>query len=84
MSTVALQTDEWRKKLASEILRAKPESCLSPVRIEKELGNNLGKLILAAVHPLKDSRPGNGGLRLWNYVSADTAHTEAQASARNL
>ena len=78
MSTVALQTDEWRKALAQGIQRAGSGATLSPVRIEKDLGNNLGKLILAAVHPLKDSRPGNGGLRLWNYVNADAAHKEAQ------
>ena len=81
MSTVALQTDEWRKALANGIQRADSETTPRPYRVEKELGGNLGKLILSAVHPLKDSRPGNGGLRLWSYANAEDAFTEAQVRA---
>ena len=78
MSTVALQTDEWRKALANGIVRADSEKTPVPFWVEKELGNGLGKLMLCAVHRLKDARPGNGGLRLWSYADVEAAHTEAQ------
>lgn len=62
MSTLALQTDEWRRALADKIQVADTGESFSPYRMERDLGNGLGKLILSACHPLTDDRPGNGAL----------------------
>ena len=79
LSTKALCTDEWRHSLMSGMKQADAgESVVQPFRVEKELDRNLGTLILSAATRLTPSRPGNGGMRLWNYSTADLADVEAQ------
>ena len=42
---------------------------------------HLGTLVLSAAQQLSVERPGNGGMRLWEYNTEDAANTEAHGLA---
>ena len=59
-------------------------SCRQPHGFERKVTGKredgereLGTLIIAGATSLSPDRPGNGGLRLWNYQSKEAADQEA-------
>mmetsp|Transcript_40925 Transcript_40925/g.123954 ORF Transcript_40925/g.123954 Transcript_40925/m.123954 type:complete len:897 (+) Transcript_40925:31-2721(+) len=87
MATAAsLVGSEWRRELTKAMQAAPPGAAgRSPFRLSMQVKGSdeaaLGTLHLAAAAPLSSSRPGNGGMRLWSYVSGTAAETEASKLA---
>lgn len=78
----ALLSDEWFTALVASMKNAsnktrKPQPTTLTRDVQNQKGTPLGKLVLAAAGPLRADRPGNGGMRLWQYSSLETADAEA-------
>ena len=78
----ALLSDEWFTALVASMKNAAnktraPQPATLTRNVQNQKGTPLGKLVLAAAGPLRADRPGNGGMRLWQYSSMEKADAEA-------
>ena len=83
----ALLSDEWRSALIAGMQKSGPaQDSVLPFRLERKVmkadqETQIGTLVLSAANELSNDRPGNGGMRLWNYRSHDAAQVEAHGLA---
>ena len=88
-NATAILGDAWRSALVSAVQEAPPSTPPpSPVLVSRDVKNQdeekIGTLTLAASAPLSLERPGNGGMRLWNYTSREAADVEALGLAQGM